>query len=158
MRMCAIVAFGGFRQGVVCDFPPHAFDLLTVRSTQISIGELVAVILLFKHFPQVLAGKSTFVFVDNIGVIHNIVNGAARARDATSFSAALQHQIAAIATTSWWEYVESESNLSDGGSRDGCSCPLAKAAGIKLFQVELPPLSPNFPVCDPRDWAEWWKS
>ena len=47
--MCAIVTLSAFRKGVVCDFPPRAFNLFNTRSTQIPIGVLVAVILLFSN-------------------------------------------------------------------------------------------------------------
>ena len=38
----------------------------------------------------------------------------------------------------WWEHVPSKSNIVDGGSREGVSCPFAAKARIRLLQLKFP--------------------
>ena len=156
MRLCAIVANSSSRAGVVCDVPAAFYPLLSPRKTQISVGELWAVLLAFKHFGKILEDASTIGFVDNIGVIHMIVNGTAKEPDLGSLTLALHLRMAELRSTCWWEYVPSLSNISDGGSRAGVSCAMASAARIPLVQVPfmLPP--PSFPLVRTRDWRDWW--
>ena len=40
--------------------------------------------------------------------------------------------MAKLKAFTWFEYVASASNCSDGGSRDGVHCKLAKKLGIEL--------------------------
>ena len=156
MRVCALVANGSSRAGIVCLMPPALFPLLCVRSTQISIGELLAVCLAVQHFSSVFTRGLAVCFVDNMGVIHNIVNGTATSPDAGAFVHALHHRMAAIDMNAWWEYVPSKSNISDGGSRDGVSCLLAAEVNVPLREVSfrLPP--PGFPLVAAADWDPWW--
>ena len=156
MRICAIVANDSAKAGIVCLMPKELFPLLQTRETQISIGELLAVCLAVMHFSDMFRGQSSICFVDNIGVIHNIVNGTSSAVDAGAFTHALHHRMAIISMTAWWEYVPSKSNISDGASRDGIACSLAAAASIPLRDVEfrLPPQ--GFPLLPAAAWDEWW--
>ena len=156
MRVCAIVADGSSSAGIVCLMPPELFPLLNVRDTQISIGELLAVMLAIRFFGEWFKNKSAICFVDNMGVIHNIVNGTARAVDSGAFTHALHLRMAALSMLAWWEYVPSKSNISDGGSRDGIACSLAAAAQVPLREVEfrLPPL--GFPRVAAVAWDDWW--
>ena len=136
---------------------PEAFvPLLLPRSTQIVIGELLAVCLAFSLYPSMLQEQSVIAFVDNISVIHISVNGAARQIDTGAFTTALQRRITKLRTDVWWEYVPSQSNLSDGGSRVGTACDMAAQAKIPLIEVQFvfPPLS--FPYVSPADWEDWW--
>ena len=127
MRLCAIVATSSAACGVVCDIEAHTFSALTPRTTQIMMGELLGVVLLFRHFPEALRKQSSIAFVDNMGVIHTVVNGASSEADIGAMTVALHRKMSALACTVWWEYVPSASNIADGGSRDGVSCKMASA-------------------------------
>ena len=70
-----------------------------------------------------------------MGVLCNIANGAARELDAGTVAFAIHLRLAALKASIWWEWVESESNCSDGGSRVGVTCPLAKKLGITLKEI-----------------------
>ena len=157
MRMCAIVATQSSARGVVCDVPPALYPLLVQRKSQIAVGELLAVCLAFRHFPEALAGESLISFVDNIAVIHIIVNGAASVPDLSVFAQALHRRIAELGISVWWEYVPSASNISDGGSRVGCSDPTALEAGIPLTEVTLCMPPDGFPASHPNAWRDFWR-
>ena len=156
MKLCAIVASSSFRVGAVMTVPEEFFPLLLPRATQIVVGELLAVCLAFSLYPSLLKEQSVIAFVDNISVIHISVNGAARQIDTGAFTAALQRRITKLRTDVWWEYVPSQSNLSDGGSRVGTACEMAAQARIPLTEVQFvfPPAS--FPYVSPTDWDKWW--
>ena len=63
-----------------------------------------------------------------------------------------------IPVDAWFDYVESESNLADGGSRTGLLDPLARAFGIDLT-VAAPLVFPvTFPDVSPAEWFSWWES
>ena len=156
MRLCAIVANTSARAGVVADVSPEFYHFLEQRETQITVGEMLGVMLAFKHYASVLQSKSVICYGDNMGVIHAIVNGVCKARDVSAFVLALQHKIVSLKCSVWWEYVASASNLADGGSRDGISCAMAKSLGIPLRNVDCPLPPKGFPVLSPEDWIAWW--
>ena len=156
MRLCAIAANSSARVGVVCDIPDELYPLLVPRKTQIVIGEMLAVCLLFRFFPDQIRNGSNIMFIDNMGVIHSIVNGSSSSIDLCAFASALQQKCTQLDSINWWEYVASASNISDGGSRVGTTCKMAAEAKIHLSTVEfkLPPS--GFPWCRPSDWEPWW--
>ena len=54
------------------------------------------------------------------------------------------------------EYVASASNGSDGGSRDGIGCKLAKSLGIPLAVKAWPGPPAGFPHARADEWARCW--
>ena len=157
MRMCAIVANNCNRVGIVCDATDVFFRSLVPRSTQIAIGELFAVILAFRLAPEAFSEGVAISFVDNMGVIHAIVNGASTQVDLGALVHGLHRRMALLKASVWWEYVPSPSNIADGGSRiEGIECKLAKEAGISLSLMPCPVLPQFFPMSHPVVWDSWW--
>ena len=130
--------------------------MLCQRSTQIVIGELLAVCLAFGCFPDFFKSASAIAFVDNMSVIHISVNGAARHIDTGAFTLALHRRLAKLRVEVWWEYVPSQSNISDGGSRVGTACDMAAEANIPLRSIEFIMPPPSFPRSAPDEWDAWW--
>ena len=157
MRMCAIVANGSSKAGVVCLADESLFQVLCPRKTQIAIGEMLGVVLAFKYFPNEIKDAQCIFYIDNMGVLHNIVNGTSTGPDLTAFSLAIHHKMFELNASAWLEYVASASNLADGGPRDGVDCPLAAQLGIPLRLVTLPSLPRLFPMASPEDWDKWWR-
>ena len=102
--------------------------------------------------------KGAIFYIDNMGVLCNIVNGSSRALDAGTLVFAIHLRMARLNITAWWEWVESESNCSDGGSRVGVSCPLAKELGIPLVELPFPTVPRNYLRMQPQEWEDWWKT
>ena len=142
--------------GIVIKVPPEAFRLFKERKQQIHMGELLAPICAMLKWPELMQDESAIFYIDNMGVLCNIVNGASRAEDADTLIFALHLRMAKLRVRGWWEWVESESNCSDGGSRVGITCPLAKQLGIPLVEVPFPFIPPNFEFLDPEEWERWW--
>jgi len=141
---------------VVADLDWEFFTPFDERATQIAAAELLAVVLLCLHFHEQLSAGEAAIFVDNVGVIFNLVKGAASSRDLASLSYAVhllwcQHQI-----TPWVEHIASWSNLADGGSRVGVSDPVAAAASVRLLQVPPPTLPSSYPFVRLDEWVAWF--
>ena len=156
MKLCAIVANGSSRGGVVCDVHPAFLNFVIQRETHISMGELLAVCLIPKYFSDYIKDASNISFIDNMGVVHSIVNGNARVIDLCAFTHALHRKLSKLHADFWWEYVASASNIADGGSRVGITCPEAKEAGIHLLYVDFKMPPNNFPFSSIQDWDNWW--
>ena len=123
MKLCAIVANESAKCGVVCDVPPEFYNFVFQRETHITMGELLAVCRIPRYLADYIKGASNISFIDNMGVIHSIVNGNARVLDLCAFTHALHRKLAKLSADFGWEYVASASNIADGGSRVGISCP-----------------------------------
>ena len=117
---------------------------------------MLAVFLALKFFPEELKGQSIISFVDNMGVIHAVVNGASRAIDLAAIVQALHSRIVHLQVTVWWDYVASKSNIADGGSRDGATCEMSRNAGISSKEVSLPLPPLSFPYTPSQEWRAWW--
>ena len=156
MRMCAIVANDSSRVGIVVDAPLGFFEYFEPRFSHISVGELFAVMIAFYYMADAFKDTSAICYVDNVGVIHTIVNGASSQVDLGALTHGLHFRLAQLRASVWWEYVPSPSNIADGGSRVGIGCPLAKIAGISLSEVSCAVLPLGFPFCRPSEWSNWW--
>ena len=84
-------------------------------------------------------------WIDNMSALSMLVSGSARADDLSALALHTHFGLALARARAWWEYVESESNPSDGGSRVGVVDKVATALGVELHVVSLPPLPPGFP-------------
>jgi hypothetical protein len=63
---------------------------------------------------------------------------------ASSLNFALHLRIASMHSAVWWDYVNTHSNVANGGSRVGVSCEVASSLGIKLEAIPFPAL----PSCE----------
>ena len=93
------------------------------------------------------------LFVDNVGVIYNVVNGSSTAPDIAAITFYIRLLLHHFMITPWVEHVPSESNLADGGSRVGTEDPNAEQAGVTLTFVNDVVLPDDFPGTAFSDWA-----
>ena len=93
-------------------------------------------------------------FIDNMAVQCSLITGSSRAPDVAVITAATHIALARLGISVWFEYVASKSNCSDGGSRVGVSCPIAKALGVKLTRVQFPDL-PRWDKVSFDGWLEY---
>jgi len=154
MKMSAIIANASRAIGVVFDADEDLFARLAPRSTQIAAGEMIALMAQFAFFAEELKGNETIAFCDNLGVVFCALKGDSAATDLACMSRALCMRTLELRVTVWFEYVESEANIADGGSRCGVECPVSRDAGIKLREVPCPklPIAWNHKA----DWSEFW--
>ena len=154
MKMSAIIANSSRAMGVFFDADEELFARLVPRSTQIVSGEMIALMAQFAFFAGELKGTETIAFCDNLGVVFCAVKGDSSAVDLSCMSRALCMRTLALETTVWFEYVESEANIADGGSRCGVDCPVSREAGIHLREVSCPKLPTAWN--HKADWSEFW--
>ena len=107
MKLCAIYTDCDFRAGVVAGVPQAWFDALNLRATQIAVGETLAVLLFMIYFSQRAYGRLRTLFIDNIGVVYSIVEGAAKAADLGSLIHGLHLRMHECSITPWTEHVAS---------------------------------------------------
>ena len=93
---------------------------------------------LFEHRKQ-LAGRDVNYFVDNVGVLAQLTKGSSAAEDLSPIVGAIHFLLIWYDIRVWWEYVESEANLSDGLSRYGAADTLARRLGWPTTPAILPP-------------------
>ena len=156
MRLCAILAIDGHCNRVVIDVDPLVFNVLVDRQTQIAVGEMLAVLALFREFGKLLQGCSLVVFIDNIGVICSIVSGSSKFADLGSMAHAAEMFLVRKCIVPWFEHVASWSNVADGGSRVGITDEVARACGVQMRMGALPPLPAGFPRSAVDDWQCWF--
>ena len=155
MRLCAIAVASGQRVGVVIDVAASVFDVIKDRASQIAVGEIMAVVALMKELGHLLANTSLMLFVDNIGVIYILVNGASKHEDLGPLAFAHHIALNRWAIRPWVEHIASWSNIADGGSREGVTDTMAAECNIYLRSGSLPPLPNGFPFVSIKQWQEW---
>ena len=94
---------------------------------------------LFEHRWQLKSRDITF-FVDNVGVLAQLTKGASSAEDLSPVVSAIHFLIVFFDMRIWWEYVESEANISDGLSRSGENDELSTRLSWRPKPAVLPPL------------------
>ena len=157
-KLCGIISFdGGESKGIVLTVPPSLISVFNERKQQIHMGELLAPVCSVLHWGQLIKDASVIFYIDNMGILCNVVNGSARQLDAGTVTFALHLQLASLRSSVWWEWVESESNCSDGGSREGITCPIAKELGITLKEVDFPDIPAHFMRMTPLEWSKFWE-
>ena len=157
-KLCGIISLEGMDpEGFVTVVPPSLIALFKERKQQIHMGELLAPVCAVLQWGRWFRDASSIFYIDNMGVLCNIVNGSARELDAGTMTFALHLQLASLRSSAWWEWVESESNCSDGGSRVGITCPIARELGITLREVPFPSIPNNFMRMSPSEWACFWE-
>ena len=115
-------------------------------------GEIYAIPIALRQYPHIVRDQSLIAFIDNMAVVHVLANGTAHGADIANNAAAVHHTLANYAATAWWEYVNTKSNIADGGSRVGTSCPDARALGIHLRKIPCPIPPPFSPFARPHHW------
>ena len=125
--------------------PPGVLALFAERKHYSGVLELFAVYMhLYEHRWQ-LKSRDIRFFVDNVGVLAQLTKGASSAEDLSPIVSAIHFLIVMFDMRIWWEYVESEANISDGLSRKGANDDMAIRLSWKPKPALLPP------------WGRGWK-
>ena len=78
------------------------------------------------------------MFIDNMGVLCSLVLGHSKSVDLSLPVYSTILHVAQIKARVWFEYVDSNANISDGPSRTGVEDPVCKALNIPVSQYEWP--------------------
>ena len=121
-----------------CDLPRPWLQQLRPRGTQISPAETLGPSVALASWPDVLAGQDTIFFCDNLGAVYSLISGVATASDLQAIVAA-SHAALANASVRWWlDWVPSDSNCSDGLSRDGARDEWCANHGLSPEKLRQP--------------------
>ena len=143
----------GERLGGVCRVPDRVLKSFTDRDTYIAQGEALAPLLALLQHPEAVAHANCLWFLDNLGVLSGLIVGRSVIADFGSLLHAFHLCSAKLSLTNWFEHVDSHANPSDGGSREGVTCPIAKELGFTLQEVPFPALWPDDVLAvRPLDW------
>jgi len=121
-------------------------------------AELLGPLLGLAYGGHCVADTATTLWVDNLSALCAIVKGGSKRHDLACVACGIQFGMHLLRVKGWVDYVPSESNLTDGGSREGITDPMAAAQGVRLLDILDFTLPASFPFTSPDDWHEWWKA
>ena len=107
------------------------------RKTQIVMAAAFALIMVLKTCRDKLRGRDVIWFIDNEAVCAAAIRGSSSAEDVQDIVQTSAFMALEIHCRIWYEWIDSDSNISDGLSRVGLKCGLANAICSSL--VEVPP-------------------
>ena len=155
VQLCYLIFdwVSGLRVGGVCRVPDPVLRSFTDRSTYIAQGEALAPLLALVHHPEVFTAAHCLWFLDNLGVLSGLIVGRSTVADFGSLLHAFHLCSAKRGLSNWFEHVDSHANPSDGGSREGTTCPIAAELGFTLQEVKFPSSWPaNVLEVSPLQW------
>ena len=100
----------------------------------IALVEQAALILGIIRFQHILRGRSLLWFEDNSAVLSGLFKGSSGHPMLDAGAAAIHLLLAALGARAWFEYVESDSNWSDGASK---LLEAGPGAHVNGFTVEI---------------------
>ena len=112
--------------GGTCVIPPEAIREWKERDQQIFIGETIAALIVLVLQPALFEKADVLWFIDNSAAVSTTIKAASREDDVHEVAVAAACVRAQLQCRAWFEWVDSESNPSDGlsrlGLRDDWSC------------------------------------
>ena len=114
-------------------------DLFQARDQQITPLEAFLGPVVLWNEAAALAEQDILWFVDNQAAMASLIKGSSSQCDICTVAAATSLWSARLDSRIWFEYVESEANISDGLSRLGLSDPWTCSQGWALFPALIPP-------------------
>jgi len=126
-------------QGRSADVPWEIVNTWTARQVYIFPAEAFAVYAAVWSHREVLAGKDVVIFVDNEAAASALIRGSSGLAEANVVAQTLHWLLVEHGIRMWLEWIDSESNLSDGLSRDGVTDKWTMEQGWALGHAEMPP-------------------
>ena len=120
------------------DVPIAVLDSWKQRKQQIFPAESFAPIMASVADPLLFRGRDVLWFIDNEAAASTIIRGATREEDVQGIAELTQFFWASLRCRVWIEWIDSDSNPSDGLSREGLLCEWCSSRGVKP-EVATPP-------------------
>ena len=133
-------------QGSTLTIAPEIVETWVPRKTQIFQGEAFAVYAAIWNLREELRGSDILAFVDNEGAASALIRGTSSQTDVGAVVHAVHWLLFSLGARLWVEWIDSDSNPSDGLSRDGLLDEWTQAQGWLLSEGRQPPWSQRFDV------------
>ena len=105
------------------------------RKTQIYAAEAIVPLLALVMEPHIFKGYDVMWFIDNEAAMSSLIRGGAKPEDVGRIAAAAHILMLELHCRIWFEWIDSESNPSDGLSRLGLEDPWTVAQGWLLQEI-----------------------
>ena len=107
------------RLACVADLPPELYEIWGHQETYIAQLELYMVLAGLARWAEEFREKRGIWFIDNIAALMALVRGRSRSQSLDNLARAIHAAMFALKAWIYFEWVPSDSNWSDGISRDG---------------------------------------
>ena len=107
--------------------------LYSIKEQYIAQLEMLAVLSVYASLPRVFQGRPTLHFVDNQGVLWNLVDASSRDPGCAGMAHSTALLQAQLRTAVWYEYVPSAANIADLPSRGDFSYTRSLRASVGGF-------------------------
>lgn len=124
--------------GGAATFPPDILEWFQDRKQQIAPCELFLALVVPWNIGKMMQGQDIVWYIDNQSAIATLVRGTSGCIDMSQIAATAHLFFARLHCRVWFEYVQSESNPSDGLSRDGVRDKWTRNQPWALHQAALP--------------------
>ena len=156
-RLCWILYDpSGTKWGRVYDVPVEFWGRCQERKTQIVMAEALAVVMMLLDGLHCFEGHAMTAYVDNLAALCGLVVDYSGIGDLSSIYLAVARRLGQLDIASWYEWVPSDSNVADGGSRVGISDPCAAKLETQLSQGIFPQNSLGLLSFSACAWDSWW--
>ena len=119
--------------------PSSVVESLHTRKTQIYAAETYAVLAAVHVHLDKLADTDAIFFVDNEAACAALIRGSSKESDVSAIANAVQWLLFSVGCRPWFEWVDSNSNCSDGLSREGVSDEWTRSQDRELGEATVPP-------------------
>jgi len=113
---------------------------LRARCQQITAREMLPPLYALVDSPATFSNRDIIWFIDNQASCSCLVRGSSGQPDPAAIAGAIRLKAAVLSSRLWIEWASSESNPSDGLSRDGIEDQWSQRQGWQSFVWEVPPL------------------
>ena len=120
--------------------PNSVLDAWKPRHQQIFQGEALCVLVVPALHPKLLFQEDAIWFVDNQAALSAAIRGGCRETDVHEIAYAAATLRTRLSFRCWFEWVDSDSNPSDGLSRVGLRCEFIASQGWAAQEFLLPAL------------------
>ena len=128
----------GFRCGTVITIDSSIFDLWSKHTSKIAQLELLAIVQGILAFPELFRSSSVVWYIDNVAALMSLVRGRSDNAELDFMSQLVHLMLFHLHCHSYWEWVQSKSNWSDGISREGFGDPWLRSHGFSIRRSTVP--------------------
>jgi len=125
--------------GGTCLVPPAVLQSWNVREQQIFPGESLCGLLVPWLHPKSFCSADVVWFIDNESAVASLIKASSDQPDVHRIVQTSQAVLQALGARTWFEWIDTESNPSDGLSRDGLLDVWTQSQGWSVKDYAFPP-------------------